>query len=115
MTSGKYRVFSVPPQMSWQETGFSQSKGKSARKCISVDSPGSQLLSGDRKETVGTLRALCNPTGTEGTAPDHRKPSVKMEMMPHHAVHSILYANSEGPTSDLGSATHELCVPEHKT
>lgn len=61
MTSGKYRVFSVPPQMSWQETGFSQSKGKSARKCVSADSPRSQLLSSDRKVTVGRLR------GTEGT------------------------------------------------
>lgn len=65
MTSGKYRVFSVPPQMSWQETGFSQSKGKSARKCVSADSPRSQLLRGDRKVTVGRLR------GTKGTSSHH--------------------------------------------
>lgn len=59
MTSGKYRVFSVPPQMSWQETDFSQSKGKSARKCVSVDSSRSQLLSSDRTVTVRMPRDLC--------------------------------------------------------
>lgn len=58
MTSGEYRVFSVPPQMSWQETDFSQSMGKSARKCVSVDSSRSQLLSGDRTVTAWRPRGL---------------------------------------------------------
>lgn len=53
MTSGKYRVFSVPPQMSWQETVFSRSKGKPARKCVSIDNSRSQFPSGSQQIEQG--------------------------------------------------------------
>lgn len=59
MTSGKYRVFFfLPSQMSWQETDFSQSQEKSAKKYVSVDSSTLQLLNSDRAVAAGTLKAL---------------------------------------------------------
>lgn len=51
-------VFFLPSQMSWQETDFSQSQEKSAKKYVSVDSSTLQLLNSDRAVAAGTLKAL---------------------------------------------------------
>lgn len=119
MTSGKDRVLSVPPQMSWQETDFSLSKGKSVSKCVSVDSSRSQLLSSDRPVTKGTQRGLSVMLKLEAhlfiiliteTRGWERKWGSTGKGRPSSGTKHF-NLNSEDLTSIPGFAIHKLCSP----
>lgn len=80
-------VFCASPDVLARDR-LSQSKEKSARTCVSVDSSRSQLLSGDNTVTAGTLRDL-SAILQELKAPHHpndRNHRVRMEMGLHSNV-----------------------------
>lgn len=113
MTSGQYTVVSVPPQESWQETDFSQSRRKSVGEYVSAERPRGQHLSSVSKGTTGTQESLpCSAAGTKEATSQHpnskslgSEGSQGFQASWVHGATNTLNLTSEDLTSIIGSAS----------